>query len=529
MKIITFQKSRMLLVAMAFLPILSSCDSFLENDDKFFHVATQEQQWNSLTDTRSALMGIYGLMRAALSENNAYWAYGDLRLGDFTVYKRNDLKAIASNDLRAPFNNVRQLSDWGRFYKVINAACVFMENAGQVLEKDKAYSKTTYNYDMAQARGLRALAYYYMSLIWGDVPLITESYDNGTFPQFARTDQATVLRYVKSEMEIVAEELPFELGKTNDRYYGRIPSEWAGVLMNRLSAYSVLAHLSAWQGNYVETYSYANYILNYASRASADYLSVSELTKSDGLFSTNFNVNKRGARLLAFVYRYVASSNDVDGTTEPTVSGHLEEWTLAEPLVRKPLPDIYVPLATMNKIFPEVTDSRFGYNDSLHVAYTNYVSNFESEIPMFSKVKVVRDGADKTNDYGIFGSAIVLSRLEDILLLKAEALCALNRPQDAIVCLNLLRSNRNLALQSLQRDYSDDTNLLLKGIFDERRREFMGEGHYWFDRVRRARLLSDEPELVKLVNEGGIYWPVSEEVRKANPLIEQTAYWNNKN
>ena len=35
------------LVAVLF---FSSCSDLLENDDAFFHVATQEQQWNSLTE-----------------------------------------------------------------------------------------------------------------------------------------------------------------------------------------------------------------------------------------------------------------------------------------------------------------------------------------------------------------------------------------------------------------------------------------------------------------------------------------------
>lgn len=61
----------------------SSCSDLLENDNKFFHVSTQEQQWNALTDTRSALFGIYGLMRTALGENNTCWATGDLRYGRF--------------------------------------------------------------------------------------------------------------------------------------------------------------------------------------------------------------------------------------------------------------------------------------------------------------------------------------------------------------------------------------------------------------------------------------------------------------
>lgn len=127
----------------------SSCSDLLENDDAFFHVATQEQQWNSLTDTRAALFGVYGLMRTALGENNTFWAVGDLRLGDFSVRMRDDLQAIRENRLDAPYENIRQISNWNRFYRVINAACVFIENAKKVMDKDDAYSEINYTYDVA--------------------------------------------------------------------------------------------------------------------------------------------------------------------------------------------------------------------------------------------------------------------------------------------------------------------------------------------------------------------------------------------
>lgn len=82
-----------------------------------------------MTDTRAALFGVYGLMRTALGENNTFWAVGDLRLGDFSVRMRDDLQAIRENRLDAPYKNIRQISNWNRFYRVINAACVFIENA----------------------------------------------------------------------------------------------------------------------------------------------------------------------------------------------------------------------------------------------------------------------------------------------------------------------------------------------------------------------------------------------------------------
>ncbi len=48
---------------LAFSMILVSCNDFLNVESK--RIAKEDQQWSTLEDTRAALMGVYGLMRAA--------------------------------------------------------------------------------------------------------------------------------------------------------------------------------------------------------------------------------------------------------------------------------------------------------------------------------------------------------------------------------------------------------------------------------------------------------------------------------
>lgn len=508
----------------------SSCSDLLENDNKFFHVSTQEQQWNALTDTRSALFGIYGLMRTALGENNTCWAVGDLRMGDFTVRMRDDLQAIRDNRLDASFDNIRQISNWNRFYKVVNAACVFIENAGKVLEKDKAYSETNYTYDIAQARALRALAYFYMVQMWGDVPLITQSYDNGTFPEVARTDEDVILNYIEGELLEVSQLLPEQLGSSSDKYYEGDTNTWRGLLINRYSVYAILTHVAAWKGNYVDAEAYSGQILDHLPafiKSTSPYTTTENLVSSKGIFSSKYSSDYSATRLVAFGYSYVSSDNgDVN---ETGTDGHLESWTLAEPIIRKQLPDIYLSKDTLESLFMNkfTTDSRYGVDESSSPIkyFSNYVTGIHYQYPIFSKMKVVREGEDKTNDLGLFSSFIIWSRFEDILLMHAEALAILNRPDDALADLNAFRSARNLRNLSYAKDLNSSTRNLLKEIFQERRKELMGEGHRWFDRIREARLIGDDQTMTELVNNGGIYWPVAGEVLRENPAITQNEYW----
>lgn len=66
---------------------------------------------------------------------------------------------------------------------------------------------------------------------------------------------------------------------------------------------------------------------------------------------------------------------------------------------------------------------------------------------------------------------------------------------------------------------------LIAEIFEERRRELMGEGWRWYDLVRRQKLMKDNEAFLRLISSGGIYWPVSEDIITANSQIEQNEFW----
>ncbi len=509
-------KSLMLTCCLAITAV--SCDDFLDVDSH--HAAGEKQQWQTLEDTRAALMGVYGLMRAAVADNNTHWVCGELRNGDFTANGRADLQAVIENDLNLNVPLVSSVADWRRFYAVINAASVFMENAAQTVENDQAYSEQNWEYDKAQVRALRALAYFYMVRIWGDVPLIVYSYDNGSFPQAGRTDAATVLAYVKDELLAVADQLPFMFGSSDNKYYHQDPTYWKGILFNRSSLFAILAHVSALQGNYADVETYTSYVLDHALDVDAEtkYVPIADMVSASGLFNES-NTKYAGNRLVAF--------NFPDDNNESSQGGHLEQWTLAAPYVQKSEPDLYVSRETLDDVFTDVRDLRFGVDTTTMSYNTNYI-DMNTVIPMFKKINVVQDGAAKDGNFAIFGSSIIFTRMEEMLLLKAEALIILNRPTDALLCLNELRAQRGLSQLSFKKDFNKEKMALLDEIFAERRRELMGEGWRWYDQVRRQKLRRDNPDFLQFIEAGGEYWPVSEEVMKNNPHITQNAYWSNR-
>ena len=77
---------------------------------------------------------------------------------------------------------------------------------------------------------------------------------------------------------------------------------------------------------------------------------------------------------------------------------------------------------------------------------------------------------------------------------------------------------------SYKKDFNSDKSKVIQAVFEERRRELMGEGWRWYDRIRQEKLLNNDTKLRKLINEGGIYWPIDQDIL-TNSMIEQNTYW----
>lgn len=493
-----------------------SCNKSL--DAPSVEVSSEERHWQTISDTKAALIGMYGLLRAAMVDNNAHWMYGEFRAGDFNSYRRQDIGALKNSELNKAYTLLENLSNWRRFYAVINAASLFIEKAPQVLEHDSRYTKYNLQLDIAQARAIRAFTYFYLVRIWGDVPLITSSFDNGTFPELSRTDYRDVLTFAEQELIDAVEILPFRYGVAPQEYYGEFTSNWQKILFNKISAYAILAHMSAWQGKYLDVAAYTQFIMENYTQSNITYLQniqpsgtgTAGLTGYYGIFSNNFNFGQ----IINFSSAYLYG--------EASTSGHIEQLTLASPFINRANPDIYVSKDTINKVFLERNDRRFGVDTISGLYRESYFKNYSNEIPVFAKINIIRDGVSD-GSYAVFGSNLVFTRLEELALLRAEALTVLGQYLPAIELLNVIKSMRNTSPYQVS---ELSTRSLIEEVFNERRRELMGEGWRFYDLVRLNRIRAANAHIVEMIDNGGIYWPISREVLRNNKQITQNRYWD---
>lgn len=487
--------------------LMSGCNKKLDIDST--HLVNEKNNWKSITDTRSALLGTYGLLRAAMADNNAHWLYGELRNGDFQATSRLDLKAIIGNNLNAPYPVVQSLSSWRRFYAVINSANLFIDRAHEVMALDKQYTEKNYQVDIAQMHALRAFAYFYMTRIWGDVPLI-KSVNDGSFEQAKRAPKEEVLGYAESELLKAAQDLPYKYGDIFDPvfpglYYGQGIAAWNGVLLTKVSAYAILAHVAAWNERYIDASGYARFVLDNANKAGSSYINTALLTRVDGFF---YDKNTNQIFGLPFAW----------SDREASLDGHIEDLTLAAPLVVRPVPQMFIPDQTILSIFDEDKDERFSINPANGRAVTDYFTGFGSSNTIFSKVKCIRN-ASTDGSLALFSSAIVFTRLEEITLLYAESMAVLDNMDPAIDALDNIRLSRGLP------KYTGPNSGVIDAIFKERRRELMGEGWRWYDQVRYNRIKKSNAQFNKLISTNGIFWPISQDVLSRNSLLVQNEYW----
>jgi starch-binding outer membrane protein, SusD/RagB family len=507
---------RCLLLAAGLLLISVSCNKQL--DIQSSRQADEAGHWTKYEDARSGLIGLYGLFRAAIADKNAHWLWGELRSGDFQSVFRPDLKAMIDGKLNASFPLIESVSDWRRFYAIINASNLFIERVNGCLA-DKRYTDSYYKLDIAQARALRAFAYFYMVRIWGDVPLITSSNEEN-FEALPRTNKDDVLSFAEQELIAAAPRLPYLYSGSDpeqlypNNYYGANQATWLNAPITRLGAYAILAHIAAWQGRYLDVAVYTEFIVNNYTKSNLSLVTTSTLSGS--LFtggSGNYN------QLVGF--------NFIQTRGETTSEGHFEQLTLANTTLypmSKQLPDIYVSKDSISKIFPnsDPYDQRFGVDTSTkaNLPFTAYFENYSAEVPVFKKIRVVDGASGNSGEFAVFNSSIIFTRLEELKLLRAEALAVLGQPDQAIQELNSIRGMRGI------RPILNTPSLdLLKEIFAERRRELMGEGWRWYDQVRYNRLKRNNPSFNELLDKGGIYWPISDEVINRNPKIVQNSYW----
>ena len=460
--------SAMLWTALA----LGSCADFLDREP--YSEPVDESYWNSEEDVEAAVAGGYGLLRAALANHSAYYAYGDIagtnvfskfEYEDEDWNQMNQFKldyAIAASETYRP---LKQLRNYQLFYRVVNQCNRALKKVGQM--SDEVFDDGEKEKYIGELYFLRGYTYFYMYRIWGELPIVTTSPDDVINADYvARSPLADVAALIYSDLEEARVRLPWEY-EDNANF---------AVRANKGVVFATLAHMAAWDRDYAKCVAACDSVLNsgvYTFEARETLENIYKNDSKELIFQLFFNSEEEAPD----------ASSDIQYTTVFFLD------ILASPYlttaINKEKPNKFLNTGFISSVFPESASS-----GSIYPA----------------------------NNYVIF-------RLSDIMLLKAEALTAQGKSSGvAIGLLNQIRERADIG------DF-DGSVSLQRAILNERARELFLEGHRFFDLVRYyyetgTSLLYNvtEANMAKRIH----YWPLDPDLFENNSVIRQTSYWQGK-
>lgn len=468
-----------------------SCKKFL--DEVPISSATDATFWRNASDANSGVAAGYALVRASLNNGGglSFYEYGDFPTDEYNVPSgrladiANFNWAVSTTDVN---DNLFRLRRFDSFYDGIDQANRCLKFIPGI-DDGKFPSVAIKNNLIGEAYFLRAFNYFYLTRVWGDVPLVTATEDPLKAQNLPRTKAADVLAQCIKDANMAISLLSWNYTNNADRV----------VRANKGAAYALLAHIYAWQGDYQNCSTTIDNIINqnfYAYVNRDNYLDIFNKGQStEGIFE-------------------IAQNGTDEGQT-----GGISSLTLKAPYLTTNSGNALITInqAAFSTLFSDQTDKRLaaafdfvGTTDPICIKYSNisYVNGQNTILPI------------KRNNLVIF-------RYSDIKLLKAEALAALGNVADAKTVLNEVRAQAGLAA------YAGTDADLLNSIFDERGRELFLEGHRYYDLVRQAKKTGVLNFGISKMNAsefaaGKYYWPIDPSLIILNPKLTQTPYWADK-
>ncbi|MDT0677884.1 RagB/SusD family nutrient uptake outer membrane protein [Autumnicola musiva] len=180
--------------------------------------------WETEEDARIFLNSMY----ADLMDADRYLFLSTLSDDAYTK-GREDFRNIASGSY-GPTNGV-VTGVWTSRYEAIRRANIFFNNIDDVTEMTEEQRESL----KAQGRFIRALHYFYLIDLYGDVPLITDEISIEESLTLERTDESTVLSFIYDELEQSIAGLPESYPSEQN---GRITKGAAIALKSRIHLYN---------------------------------------------------------------------------------------------------------------------------------------------------------------------------------------------------------------------------------------------------------------------------------------------------
>ncbi|WP_118975312.1 RagB/SusD family nutrient uptake outer membrane protein [Taibaiella koreensis] len=393
--------------------------------NNFFTTESESEEYVNSVYAGLQAQGLYGQYLPCLGELPSDNTWDQVPANDNGWAGQLDLfSTIPSNGILS--------QNWKDAYVAIQRANVVLNRIGTIAYQ----SDSTKTARMGAMKFIRALLYFNLVNVYGDVPLVTqETTDPNTYFGQGRTPKDSVYAQIINDLRDAITQLPLKADKTGGA--------------RRSAAQSLLGKVYLTRGQYQDAVNVLQDVVSSGQH--------SLMTSPDKVFALN---NENNAEII-FAVQFASG---VNGGTE----GSAMQQQFSPSGFESGAKGHNLPNLSLYKLYG-AGDTRKGV----------YVDTTKQGVPYckkyFPNTANLIDG----------GSDFVVLRYPDVLLMLAEAYHELGNAGSALAALNQVRSRAGLS------DYeSTDPTLLGAEIALERQLELVGEGHRWFDLLRKGNAVS---------------------------------------
>ena len=458
--------NKVAVVAILSILVGASCSKL---DEKLYGRVTPENFFQTDAEILSALAGVYNNMGFAVNGGNL-WRLLHLGTDEFIIVARSDGRWLDGSvyieffeHKWTPINN--RLTSYSDVFRTIGSANAVLE--GMQSSPNVANLKA----QIAEARGVRAYAYFYAMDLWGNVPLVTAAKVDPSNPP-KTTSRADIFAFVEAEMLKAVNDLPSVTTVNRTAYYPRFTKE---------AVYGALAMVYL-NGKVYTGKDYWTQSIEMCNKVTGSNAYILEPQ-----FITNFyGDNDKSKELISSFSidpaQTAGGNNYVRGALNAL---HVNSFNPVLP---------FVPANGFNTF--EEALNRYEANDirrkyivwGPQVDYNGNPLKYTNGTPLvlvpikdptkaednegYRVLKYIPDGKWVGRDAG---NDIVLMRYADVLLMKAEALVRNGNAAEALPLINQVRARSNATPLA---------SVTLQNLLDERGREFLWEGHRRRDLIR---------------------------------------------
>ncbi len=447
---------------------LSACTKQFESKGIPTNKLVASTFYQTAAELRAATANLY---------TTPWWSFNENSQGDFIVFVGELLSgnAVAGNAYGPQFTNfsintgfVGLDFGWQSLYDVIAQSNTTMLNIQSYSPASLGAAKTQ---AIGEARFMRAAAYFYLTQLWGAVPIVDNSTSVVTTPLLHSNIQSDVYKFIINDLHYAAQNLP-----STDPQAGRV---------NKWSAEGLLAKVFLTRSGITGTRVQAD--LDSAKYWAGDVANNSGLTLFPSYYNAFLTQNNNNSEMLFGLQFTVAptagwGTNDVretciegDDNIDAVGGGGWDGMAISKSLYDAfaASPGDLRRKATFmlnGDTYPELITAANPNGYSMTNASSAYVKKYVDGGPLANNNMNITLMHDASPNY--------LLRLSDVYLVYAEAILGTNASTsdpDALKYFNLIRTRAGVPTK---------TSLTWQDIFNERRLELALEYQFWFDLKR---------------------------------------------